>query len=420
MHSIFSKVLSVIKPSPQEFERELNFCHVLIFRIKTHIPHGCEIVLTGSMAKKTFLHDKKDVDIFVLFNRKVPKTSFEPALKKIMETCFPDTHYQLSYAEHPYARFRYEGRRIDLVPAYKINDASERLSAVDRSVLHTDFIRKNLPDKQIDDVLLLKKFLHTNSLYGAEIKIKGFSGYLCELLILHYGGFRKLLQSASKWKAPVFIDIKKYYKKDEVNGAIKKFGYLTVIDPTDKNRNVAAAVSEENFIKFAKLCAKFLKKPSESFFFQETPTFEEKITKLAKTKKVVVISMPRPEIVDDVLWGQIYKMIGQLELHLSEFKPTIIADDHKHLVQLAVVIEQDKLSSTMMLEGPPLDMKEHVLKFRKIHKSSKFIFKNNKIYAQAKRPIIGVKDAIKDFFKQFRKSPSHLACSEELVIIDQL
>ena len=419
MHLVLSKVLHAIKPSPQEMERELEFCKILLFRIKTNIPPGCEVVLTGSMAKKTFLHDKKDVDIFVLFDRSVAKSSFEPALKKIMASCFPGVHYQLSYAEHPYIRFRFEGRKVDLVPAYRITKASERLSAVDRSVLHTTFIKKNLRKEQIGDVLLLKKFLHANSLYGAEIKVKGFSGYLCELLIVHYGGFQKLVRAASKWKPSVFIDLKKYYAADEVKEAIKKYGHLGVIDPTDKNRNVAAAVSEENFLLFKKMCMQFLKKPSELFFFKKVPTFEEKVAKIAKNKKVWLVSMPKPEVVDDVLWGQIYKMVGQLTDHLAEFKPTILADDHKHLIRLAVAARVEKLSPKMLVEGPPLDMKTHVAKFKKSHKKSKFIIKK-KIYAEVARPIVKLEDAILEFFKQFRNSPSHLACSEELLILERV
>lgn len=420
MHSIISKVLRVIKPSKSELKRELDFCDILLFRIKPHIPTGCEVVLTGSMAKKTFLHDKKDIDIFVLFDRSIPKTSFEPAIKKIIGECFPNVHYQLSYAEHPYARFKFEGRRIDLVPAYRITSAAERLSAVDRSVLHTTFIKKTLNKEKIDDVLLLKKFFHTHSLYGAEIRTKGFSGYLCELLIIYYNGFQNLLRHASKWKKPVFVDLGKYYKKSEVAEAVKRFGFFVVIDPTDKNRNVAAAVSEENFLLFKKFAIQFLKKPSELFFFKKVPTFEERIAKAAKGKKAFLLSLPKPDVVDDVLWGQIYKMTGQLNLHLEEFGTTIIADDHKHLIRLAIIASKDKLSPKMLVEGPPLNMKDHVVKFKKSHKKANFVVKKKKIYAEVKRPITKIEDAIHDFFVQFSKSPSHLACSEELLILERV
>lgn len=420
MSSVVSKVLRVIKPSKSELKRELDFCDILLFRIKPHLPTGCEVVLTGSMAKKTFLHDKKDIDIFILFDRSVPKTTFEPTIKKIIGECFSNVHYQLSYAEHPYARFKFEGRRIDLVPAYKITSAAERLSAVDRSVLHTSFIKKALKKEKIDDVLLLKKFLYAHSLYGAEIRTKGFSGYLCELLIIYYNGFQNLLRHASKWKKPVFADLEKYYKKADMDSAVKRFGFFVVIDPTDKNRNVAAAVSEENFFAFKKIAAQFLKKPSELFFFKKIPTFEEKITKAAKGKKAFLLSLPKPDVVDDVLWGQVYKMTGQLNIYLEEFGTTILADDHKHLIRLAIIAKKDKLSPKMLVEGPPLDMKDHIAKFKKSHKKANFVVKKKKIFAEVNRKIVKIEDAISEFFKQFSKSPSHLACSEELLILERV
>jgi tRNA nucleotidyltransferase (CCA-adding enzyme) len=290
---------------------------------------------------------------------------------------------------------------------------------VDRSVLHTEFVKSNLKQSQIDDVLLLKKFLHANSLYGAEIKIKGFSGYLCELLIIKFGSFQKLIKAASKLKSPVLIDLKKYYKKNEFNEIFEKFGDFVVIDPTDKNRNVAAAVSKDNLVLFTKLCQKFLKKPSELFFFRQEPSFEERIFRLSKNKKVYVVSMPKPDIVDDVLWGQIYKMVNQLSNNIAEYQTKIIADDHKHLVRLAVVASSDRLPTKMLIEGPPLEMKEHVTKFKTSHKKAKFIVKNKKINAEVKRPVVKLKDAISNFFKEFRNSPSHLACSDELLIIEE-
>jgi len=415
---LLTEVLSIIKPKPKELREELDFADALVRRIKAKAPQGCEAVLTGSIAKRTFLQDRRDVDIFVLFDRSVPKETFEPAIKKLVKSAFPGVGYQVSYAEHPYARFHFKGRRIDLVPAYRISKAAERISAVDRSVLHTRFVKKNLKAGQRDDVLLLKQFLRANSLYGAEIKIEGFSGYLCELLIMKYKSFMGLLKAASKWKAPVFIDILKEYRKKEVPGAVGRFGSFAVIDPTDKNRNVAAAVSEVNFRKFIKLSKKFLKKPSEDFFFRTPETFEQKVSRAAKTKNVFLISMPRPRVVDDVLWGQLHRLSRQLEEHLEDFVPRkTFADDSRHLVRIAAVLEKEKLPANMVIGGPPLKMKEHVEKFRKMHNKAKFTKKKGRIYAEVKRPVTDARKAIMDFFRKFSRTKSHLAYPEEMVII---
>jgi len=422
MRKVLSEVLPAIKPSPQEMSEELAFARTLLEHIRGNIPAGCEAMLTGSVAKRTFLRDKRDVDIFVLFGLNTPREGLEPAIRGIMEAAFPKLGYQLSYAEHPYARFRFEGRRIDLVPAYKITDASQRLSAVDRSSLHTHFVLGSLKKGQSDDVLLLKQFLRANSLYGAEIKVEGFSGYLCELLIIYYGSFRALARAAAKWKAPIFIDVKKHYPdRKSVRDASVRFGQFVVIDPTDKNRNVAAAVSPGSLKSFISLCRSFIKKPSKGFFLRRPELFEEKLMKAARTNVVFLASMPRPEVVDDVLWGQLRKISGQLRARLEDFKPVEIAgDDGRHLVRLGIVLGTDTIPPTMWLEGPPLKMAGHVAKFKKAHRGSKFIKKKGKISAEVRRSAVSARAAIKQFFRELSKSRSHLAYPEEIIILERV
>ncbi len=418
---ILPKVLRVIKPTPEEIRSEQTFCKMLILHIKESAP-GYKVVLTGSVAKNTFLRDKKDVDIFVLFDRSVPRDNLESTIRQIMAKAFPSLNYQLSYAEHPYVRFHFDGRRIDLVPAYLISNASQRISAVDRSVLHTKFVLASLIKNQNEEVILLKQFLRANSLYGAEIKTEGVSGYLCELLIIKYGTFTKLLRASLKWQVPIFIDIKKYYKgKAETEHAIAQFGSFTVIDPTDKNRNVAAAVSLSNLKKFIALSKAFLKKPSELFFFRQPEKFEDKVEKSKKSDFTILVSMPRPDIVDDVLWGQLRKMIGQLNTQLKDFSPkTIFADDSRHLVRLAIVLGESRLSDKMLLAGPPLKMKKHVQEFKKSHKKSRFIIKKKMLFAEVQRPVVTAESAVLHFFKWFSNLNSHLAYPPEMLIIEVL
>ncbi|MBI5227360.1 CCA tRNA nucleotidyltransferase [Candidatus Micrarchaeota archaeon] len=438
-------VLSLIKPSKEELAAEIKFSKEVAQAIQKSSPPGCDVVITGSVAKRTFLRDGKDLDIFVLFNSSTPKSELEGEIKKIIARAYPSVGYQISYAEHPYVRFRLKGRVVDLVPAYRITKASELLSAVDRSVLHTKFVKSSLKEKQIDEVLLLKAFLKANSLYGAEIKVQGFSGYLCELLIIKFGSFKKLAQEASKWSKQIakgnvnvkvkekkktsgkitgiFIDLKKYYKnKKDVALQFARFGDFVIIDPTDKNRNVAAAVSAENLSAFSILCKKYLKKPSANFFLRKPESFDERLAKLSKDPKLklLLISLPRPDVVDDVLWGQLRKLIGQLESVLGEFKvKEIFADDRRHIIRIAVALGLDKLPPTELVKGPPLSMKEHVLSFKSSHARSKFSIKKKTIYATVKRKISTPKEAVMGFFKEFQKVKSHLSYQEEMIILEQ-
>ncbi len=124
---------------------------------------------------------------------------------------------------------------VDLVPCYHVDSATRIQSAVDRTPFHTRYITDRI-NGLIDDVLLLKQFTKAGGIYGSDQMTEGFSGYLCELLILYYGGFTPLIRAAATWRPGLVIDIE--------NHVAKKFDEpLVVIDPVDPKRNVAAAVS---------------------------------------------------------------------------------------------------------------------------------------------------------------------------------
>lgn len=85
--------------------------------------------------------------------------------------------------------------------------------------------------------------------YGSEFKVGGFAGYLCELLILHYGTFEETLKAAINWKFGHKIDIEGYGTADKFKDP------LIVIDPTDEKRNVGAALRLDRMAEFINLLA---------------------------------------------------------------------------------------------------------------------------------------------------------------------
>ena len=420
---MLSQVLTLIKPSKKERKEEQRFAKAVAAKVRKAVPKGCRVAITGSIAKGTFLRDSKDLDIFVLFSKTQPKERFESLIVSVVKKAFPGTGYQLSYAEHPYARFHHGGRRVDLVPAYAIKHAGERLSAVDRSVLHTKYILKNMKIRQKDGVLLLKKLLKANGLYGAEIKIEGFPGYLCELLVLRYRSFMGLVSAAALWNPPTIIDLERHYKtKKEIPSLPKRFGPgLIVIDPTDRNRNVAAAVSLENLKRYILLCRRLQKNPKEDHFLRAPETFEQKLEKLAGLSarfgkgSTLLITLPKPEIVDDVLWGQLRKLMKQLYSRLESdgFElphSDMIADDSENKIRIAFAVKNPILPAEMEMAGPMLGMHKNVADFRKHHTGAKFVKRKNRIFAVVKREIRTPEASVRGFFKELnKKGKSHLA-----------
>lgn len=423
--SIFSKVKEEVllhaAPSKKELLSETAFAQNLASLFSKHLPPEVTASITGSVAKRTFISGNNEVDLFLLFPKNVSKDDFESILISLLSKALPGVGYQLSYAEHPYLRFHYKNHRIDLVPAYKISNSSQMLSAVDRSILHTKFIRRALPSSSIPEVLLLKKFLKANSLYGAEIKIQGFSGYLCELLIVYFGSFVKMASFFASNKAPYVLDIAKFYSKDEYSILTKRFGFFVVIDPTDRDRNVSAAISRENLEKFQSLCKKFLKNPSKDLFLSTPPSFEECVS-LDKSKFKTLISMPRPNVVADVLWGQIRKLMGQISSALPEYDATsIFCDDSRHLIRIFVGSGSDSFGGKITIRGPPKKMAEHIKKFKSSHKSAKFTFKGGYIFAQKSIPSVSISSALHRFFEKYSKtSNSHINYPPDLIVIESI
>lgn len=425
-YPLLSKVLHSISPSASEREEEAVFANTIVSKLSQFVPEGAKVAVMGSIAKGTFLRDSKDIDIFLLLPKSTLRADFEKIAREAALVAFPDAKKEIKYAEHPYVRVFSEGRQIDIVPAYLIEKISEKMSSVDRSVLHTKYMLKKLSPSRKKEVLLLKKFMKANGIYGAEIKVLGFSGYLCELLVLKYGNFVSVLKAASKWKAPVFVDIGRYYrkkKKDEIAEIISRFDApLVVIDPVDEHRNVSAAVSKESFRRLVSLAHSFMKKPSEKFFFSVPQSFDEKLEKIGAARKGkgshYLISISRPDIVDDIIWGQLRKLEGQLKAFLEkqEFEVIgIMADANEKECRIAISFARDKLPPTRLLNGPELKLVKNVKEFRKAHKKGKFLVKKKRVYAIVKRKLVFAKHAIEEFFK-VSALPSHINDKKEMKI----
>ena len=195
----------------------------------------------------------------------------------------------------------------DIVPAFKISKAEEMGSAVDRTQLHNQFINSELSQKQRNDVRLLKSFLNARNVYGAEARIEGFSGYLCELLVYYYGSFIGVMEAFCKLKLPVAIDIiNRGNEKHNVAEMAKRFNSeFIVVDPTDHNRNVAANVSKESLAKTVLGARAFLKEPSINTFYTKGYSglkAKDTINKLGGILgiDVFVITFGLPDMTEDI------------------------------------------------------------------------------------------------------------------------
>ncbi len=283
---MLKKIKNKLKPTKSEEKKVREIANELISQISSLV--DAEVVLAGSIAKGTWVSKSHDIDIFVLFNKSTSEID-----KKLISALKKKFDFEVIHGSRDYAKFNYKGFEVEVIPLYKLDNAEEAINSIDASQFHINYVKAHITPKLADEIRLLKQFLKANNLYGAETHISGFSGYVVELLIIHFGSFKKLLEFIDKGvKPPIFIDIEKYYNSmDEairVLGKHKSNSPLILIDPTNKYRNAAASLSYDTFAKFVFLARMFLRNPSEKFFKKKKITINE-IEKLSKKRGTLLL-----------------------------------------------------------------------------------------------------------------------------------
>jgi tRNA nucleotidyltransferase (CCA-adding enzyme) len=353
------EVLARIAPEPALLARLAEVREHLVRRASTEANHrGIPLrraLVAGSAARGTFLHERFDIDLFLLFPPDLPRERLESEGLRLAEAILesPEKHY----AEHPYLRGRFEGFTVEAVPGYAIEDPSHPLTAVDRTPFHQEYLAAHLTPEQVDQVRLTKQFLRSLGVYGSEAKTAGFSGYLVELLIVRFGSFRSLLEVAQGWRLPVRL------ASPGSRPAVPEDVAMILDDPVDPHRNVATALSAESLARFVLAAREFLRSPSVSAFFSVPPEpisiAEAKARVAARGTHVAVVRLPRPKLVDDILYPQLRKAersIGaeatRLGFHVLGTSSTAGVSD----LWVGLETSQSNLPKVRVQEGPPPGM----------------------------------------------------------------
>ena len=359
---ILKDVLKQVKPKPEEKKLLVGLAKtVLKITAKASKRYKAKVILAGSLTRDTWLPSKKEFDVFVAFPEKITEKKLEKLGLKVGKEVFTklNGNYRVEYAQHPYTSGSIEGVEVDIVPCYDVKDASKLKSAVDRTPFHVKYIEKHLTLKMADEVRLLKQFLTGNGVYGADNKTEGFSGYVCELLVIRYKGFVNILKASTQWKIGEIIDLEKFYTKKDFQQLWKTFKeqVLILIDPTDKNRNTAASVSSTNFFRFKKLAKEFLSKPNMEAFFERKlqPLNERELIEkqFQRRTELILVSFNPPTIVPDVLWPQLRRFADRLQSILEEtdyeFK-VLRKDVYTNEKDLAVVLLEMEISKLPIIQ----------------------------------------------------------------------
>ena len=404
INKIKEDVLSEIKPSEEDI--------ILVRRIAEDVKErilekakdlnlNISVILVGSAARNTWILNgkRRDIDLFILFPTTVDEKFIEEKGIDLIERAMEGWVLEQRYAEHPYVRAsidkEVDGEKmrfdIDIVPCFDVKDPSHIISAVDRTPHHNIYVMKRINGKE-GEVILLKKFLELLGIYGSDNKTKGFSGYLCELLIIKYGSFEDLLLDAADWRPPLYIDL-------EGIGCYDKKDPLVFIDPVDPNRNVAAALSYNNLCIFIDASREFLKNPSKSYFKMReivVKTYEElKNFFINRETYILAINLRLPDFAEDIIYPQLERSKDGIKRGFEDNAFKILNSYIYYTRNEAIIIfefEVWKLPKITKHFGPNVFDKDAADRFKEINKDYKIFIKDCRYVVERERKFSSPKD----------------------------
>jgi tRNA nucleotidyltransferase (CCA-adding enzyme) len=347
------EVLSLIRPTPEEVSHINGVAQRILDRIRAD--GRAEGMVVGSVARGTWIHGDRDLDIFLLFDPSLSREELEEqglSLARAIAAAEAE-RFREKYAEHPYINASIDGLDVDLVPCYRVESACSIKSAVDRTPFHTVYIRERI-QPFIDDVLLLKQFAKAGGIYGSDQMTEGFAGYLCELLVLSYGGFLPLLEAASRWRPGIIIDPAGHRARDFPEP-------LVVVDPVDPKRNVSASVSLTRMCEFIELARGYIGEPGRAFFFpppRPVLSVDEAACLLSRRGTFLyAIVLPTPPYIEDIVVPQLRKSLDAIRGLLDRHGFSVNRADcemHEETSMLLFELLVEELPSVVRHAGPPV------------------------------------------------------------------
>lgn len=398
--AITGKVLLKIKPSKKEEDDVKKTIQEFLEPLNHELKKiDAVAVVGGSSEKKTWLSGNYDIDIFVKFDYEKYKSEnlllsniLELILKKLGQNyCHERVHGSRDYFQIK-SKTKSKGYFFEIVPVLDIEKPEQAMNITDVSPMHAEWVSFMVSkNKGIEDeIRLAKQFCRANKMYGAESFILGFSGYICEILTIYYGSFISLLEASQSWDSSTIIDARKYYaNKADVFKKLNKEKLkspLIIIDPVQKDRNAAAALSFEKCGIFVEKAKEFLEAPDEKMFVREKITLQN-LKEIAGKNMLFTASAKPLEGKSDVVGAKLMKIFQCICKNLKGCGFKLIDSgwewDKKSPAMMWFIVDSKELSSTFVRTGPPKKQANDFNAFRKKHEKS--YIEGGRVYAEVKR-----------------------------------
>ncbi len=348
MNPIITKAKKLVTPTPVQEARLRKVTELILRKTETEskdFPQVRGVLVGGSFAKGTWLPEEADIDIFVKISPEVDDSTFEEIGLQIGRRVGRGYPFGKKYAQHPYTEATIEGIKFNIVPCFDVKPGEWR-SAADRSLYHVKFVSEKLDDQAKLQVRLLKMFMRSIGVYGAEIEMEGFSGYCAEVLVHNHGGFEQVLR--------YFASL-----RPSSDGT-----FLELKDPIDQNRNLAKAISLESSSRMILASRAFDKAPKLEFF--------KKVKRRVRTplrSNLFVIVFEHPEISEDTLWGELKKSTKHIVNHLRKHGFGIFraraASNNKTRSAIIILPENETLPEMEDRSGPGVERSNETKTFVK-------------------------------------------------------
>ncbi|MEK6968557.1 MAG: CCA tRNA nucleotidyltransferase [Nanoarchaeota archaeon] len=384
LKEVLEEAKKLLSPTEEEISESKKVAEEVLKKINA-VAKPARTIIGGSGAKNTFLRGQFDIDLFLLF----PYAKFKhrsAELSDLAEIKLKKVFRNLSriHGSRDYFRLNHREIQFEIIPILDIKKAAQAVNITDISPLHSSWVRKNTNTKMQDEIRLTKAFCKGAGIYGAESYIRGFSGYVCEILTIHYGSFLGVLKATQKWIPGDVIDTEKLLKGKPAFSVLNKSKLqspLVVIDPVQRERNASAALDNEAFYRIKKKAVEFINNPSTEYFFRVYLTTEQ-INEKNKGKATIITVQPI-EGKEDVSGSALHKAFQYLETHAEKngfkLKESDWEWDKKNHAIFWFVPQKEPLPETYLHEGPSLKYEQHAKKFKKQYKQ--VIEKRRKLFA---------------------------------------
>ena len=356
LDEVLEKAVKKVTPSRLEYFVGSRFYELIRSRLS-----GCrelrevggEVSLEGSFAKDTWVSGSFDLDIFVVFPRELGRDWILNRSLDILEGCLGDLPFKVDFAQHPYLTVVLMGLEANIVPVLRAGKPGDTRLAVERTPFHTRYVREKLTSELRFDIRLLKSFLKGVGVYGAEVKVGGFSGYLAELMVIYYGGFLQVLRNVAGWSPPIVVDMEWGLDRRELLNRFRD-NPLVWIDPVDPSRNVAAAVRLESLSRLVLAAKKFLAIPRENFFHLASKE-DNPIVAPMDRGAVLVYELDLSNLPEQTIYGELRRLESRVRGFLRNwgYNPVYTGSSTDLSSIAIVVVEVEGEKPALMVDVGP-------------------------------------------------------------------